>query len=148
MAYQILSLLEKLSVLLCRLIIKEIEDLLTYGLNSVISHFSILVKWVIWIEILMVIFQPSFSSLIFLVFGNDGRSSETISLKNNLSDLSIVDIKLPKSLASSFAVLPPGETTLLPLFLRGDRMGKHSFKFVFGYQAEVCSKTTEKITIV
>ena len=68
MAYQILSLLEKLSVLLCRLIKKEIEDLLTYGLNSVISHFSILVKWVIWIEILMVNFQPSFSSLIFSSF--------------------------------------------------------------------------------
>lgn len=64
---------------------------------------------------------------------------ESYSIENKLSDVSICSLKLPSLEGESLdGVLDPGMTTLIPLFLRGDRMGKHQFRFVFGYQAEVC----------
>ena len=33
-------------------------------------------------------------------------------------------------------ILSPGTTTLIPVWLRGDKIGKQSFRFLFGYQSE------------
>ncbi|KAJ3221198.1 Trafficking protein particle complex 8 [Clydaea vesicula] len=75
------------------------------------------------------------------VYLENGKNSEKFLLNNNLNDFSLLSIKLPtKDLksASEFedGVLMPEQSCLVPIFLRGDRMGKHTFRFLFGYQAE------------
>ncbi|KAJ3204257.1 Trafficking protein particle complex 8 [Entophlyctis luteolus] len=56
-------------------------------------------------------------------------SQESISISNKIIDGSIQDIPLPST------VLAPGTTTLVPFWIRGDKTGKHIFRFLFGYQS-------------
>ncbi|KAJ3401563.1 Trafficking protein particle complex 8, partial [Chytridiales sp. JEL 0842] len=37
---------------------------------------------------------------------------------------------------SNVGVLGAGSTLIIPLWIRGDRIGKHTFRFLFGYQSE------------
>ncbi|KAI9496625.1 ER-golgi trafficking TRAPP I complex 85 kDa subunit-domain-containing protein [Zychaea mexicana] len=68
--------------------------------------------------------------------GNDGKS-EKFALDNKLYDPSVVSVSLPKKEGGSdVGVVNSGQTTLVPLWIRGDRIGKHTFKFLFSYQSE------------
>ncbi len=40
-------------------------------------------------------------------------------------------------------VLLPGASIILPMWIRGDKIGKHQFKILFGYQTEVFLKFTK-----
>lgn len=55
-------------------------------------------------------------------------------------DSSVISIPLPpkkeEERSNEHGVVVPGETTLVPLWIRGDRIGKHTFKFLFSYQSE------------
>lgn len=61
-------------------------------------------------------------------------------LNNQLFDASVISIPLPgkkgQEHSNEHGVVGPGETTLVPLWLRGDRIGKHTFKFLFSYQSD------------
>nr|KAJ3420223.1 Trafficking protein particle complex 8 [Polyrhizophydium stewartii] len=74
---------------------------------------------------------------------------ETMVVANTLEDDSAVALQLPlpddattasltpnskESLARG--VLPPSQTTLVPVWLRADKPGRHSFKLLFMYQSE------------
>ena len=49
-----------------------------------------------------------------------------------------MSVPLPKKEGGGdIGVVNSGQTTLVPLWIRGDRIGKHSFKFLFSYQSEV-----------
>ncbi|KAJ3048861.1 Trafficking protein particle complex 8 [Rhizophlyctis rosea] len=65
-------------------------------------------------------------------------TTQSYETSNSLSDSSTTVIKLPTEDGSAFAdgVLAAGATTLIPLWVRGDRIGKHIFRFLFGYQSE------------
>jgi len=66
-------------------------------------------------------------------------------VNNNLVNPSVIDIPLPSSSGDLLhdskqggsGVLAPGTTTIVPLWIRGDKFGKHVFKFLFGYFSEV-----------
>jgi hypothetical protein len=64
----------------------------------------------------------------------------SLKLDNQLFDASVISIPLPakkdEELSNEHGVVVPGETTLVPIWLRGDRIGKHTFKFLFSYQSE------------
>lgn len=61
-------------------------------------------------------------------------------MSNQLFDASVISIPLPakkgEEHSNEYGVVIPGETTLVPLWLRGDRIGKHTFKFLFSYQSD------------
>lgn len=61
-------------------------------------------------------------------------------MNNQLFDASVISIPLPgkkgEEYSNEHGVVGPGETTLVPLWLRGDRIGKHTFKFLFSYQSD------------
>lgn len=61
-------------------------------------------------------------------------------MSNQLFDASVISIPLPakkgEECSNEHGVVIPGETTLVPLWLRGDRIGKHTFKFLFSYQSD------------
>ncbi|KAJ3070601.1 Trafficking protein particle complex 8 [Podochytrium sp. JEL0797] len=63
-------------------------------------------------------------------------SRESVTTPNRITDTSIVDISLPGSTSTTTGILAPGTTTLLPVYLRGDKIGKHTFRFLFCYQSE------------
>ncbi|KAJ3330649.1 Trafficking protein particle complex 8 [Blyttiomyces sp. JEL0837] len=44
--------------------------------------------------------------------------------------------KLPRNESSAVPVLGPGQTTIIPIWIRGDRIGKQQFRFLFAYQSE------------
>ncbi|KAI8149716.1 ER-golgi trafficking TRAPP I complex 85 kDa subunit-domain-containing protein [Fennellomyces sp. T-0311] len=68
--------------------------------------------------------------------GND-EVRESVTLDNKLYDPSVVSVPLPKKEGGGdVGVVNSGETTLVPLWIRGDRIGKHTFKFLFSYQSE------------
>ncbi|KAI9271539.1 ER-golgi trafficking TRAPP I complex 85 kDa subunit-domain-containing protein [Phascolomyces articulosus] len=68
--------------------------------------------------------------------GNDTKQ-EQFTLDNKLYDPSVVSVPLPKKEGGNdIGVVNSGQTTLVPLWIRGDRIGKHSFKFLFSYQSE------------
>ncbi|CAG8460304.1 5163_t:CDS:10 [Ambispora gerdemannii] len=79
----------------------------------------------------------------FPEFPNSESSSEKLKISNILFNSSINSIPLPivedngtdGSRDSNF-VLAPGKTTLIPIWIRGDRIGKHMFRFFFTYQSE------------
>lgn len=61
---------------------------------------------------------------------NAAAASETIVMSNKLQNHSVFNIDLPDG------HLSPGMTALIPLWVRGDRIGKYAFRFLFGYQSE------------
>ncbi|KAJ3044711.1 Trafficking protein particle complex 8 [Rhizophlyctis rosea] len=65
----------------------------------------------------------------YVVATGDGIQSYQTS--NTLSDTSTIVIKLAPD-----GILAAGATTLVPIWVRGDRIGKHVFRFLFGYQSE------------
>ncbi|KAI8381466.1 ER-golgi trafficking TRAPP I complex 85 kDa subunit-domain-containing protein [Radiomyces spectabilis] len=60
---------------------------------------------------------------------------ETCHIDNRIYDSSVISIPLPSE-NDRPGIVGPGHTTLVPLWIRGDRIGKHSFKFLFSYQSE------------
>jgi hypothetical protein len=67
-------------------------------------------------------------------------NSERLSILNVLAESSIVQLDLPVKAPGTDPnnrVLAPNETIRLPMWLRGDRIGKHHFRFLFHYQSEV-----------
>ncbi|KAJ3277304.1 Trafficking protein particle complex 8, partial [Rhizoclosmatium sp. JEL0117] len=70
-------------------------------------------------------------------------SREILNTANKITDTSIVDIALPGADSNeSSGILVSGSTTIIPVWIRGDKIGKHSFRFLFGYQSE---DTNDKI---
>jgi hypothetical protein len=62
--------------------------------------------------------------------------------RNELYNTSVLPIELPAN-DSGARILEPGTTTLIPLWIRGDRIGKHLHKFLFTYQSVVsCISST------
>jgi hypothetical protein len=65
---------------------------------------------------------------------------EECTLENSILDKSLYNIPLPhvdSGLSIECGVLNPEESVSIQIFLRGDKMGKHVFKFLFGYQGVV-----------
>ncbi|KAI9345284.1 ER-golgi trafficking TRAPP I complex 85 kDa subunit-domain-containing protein [Obelidium mucronatum] len=62
-------------------------------------------------------------------------SREVLTSNNKMTDTSIVDIQLPGGTGDD-GVLAAGITTIIPVWIRGDKIGKHTFRFLFGYQSE------------
>ncbi|KAJ3156284.1 Trafficking protein particle complex 8 [Geranomyces michiganensis] len=60
---------------------------------------------------------------------------ESYSSSNLLFNLGTSSIQLPENTAGD-RFLASGMTTLIPLWIRGDKVGKQSFRFLFGYQSE------------
>ena len=60
-------------------------------------------------------------------------------IENIIQNSSIVDIYLPRVADGNGEnfILQAGMTLLVPVWIRGDRIGKHNFRFLFGYQSEV-----------
>ncbi|CAO3630125.1 unnamed protein product [Cunninghamella blakesleeana] len=55
---------------------------------------------------------------------------------NQIYDPSILPISLPSDGDSQQSIVQPGKTTLVPFWIRGDRIGKFTIKFLFSYQSE------------
>ncbi|CAG8579158.1 12018_t:CDS:10 [Diversispora eburnea] len=73
-------------------------------------------------------------------YGNDSVEekepiTEKFSTKNKIYNSSIKDISLPLQ-EDAKQSLAPGKTTLIPIWIRGDRIGKHMFRFLFTYVSE------------
>ncbi|KNC98240.1 uncharacterized protein SPPG_06640 [Spizellomyces punctatus DAOM BR117] len=70
---------------------------------------------------------------------NGTNTCESLKIRNLLSNLGTIPIKLPASDRPDQdidGVLAPGTTTIIPLWIRGDKVGKQNFRFLFGYQSE------------
>ncbi|KAI9205332.1 ER-golgi trafficking TRAPP I complex 85 kDa subunit-domain-containing protein [Polychytrium aggregatum] len=80
----------------------------------------------------------SLSEDAYVIQPSDGKTDEDYVFNNSLTNPSIYAIHLPGSDESLVQVgsLGPGEKALIPVWVRGDRIGKHLFKFLFGYQSE------------
>lgn len=63
---------------------------------------------------------------------------EEMTVDNDLSDSNIFHVQLPESGGSEGAFLPASTTTLVPIWYRPAKAGRHSIKFLFIYQAKVC----------
>lgn len=59
---------------------------------------------------------------------------DKMQIDNHLFDPSVISIPLPEN--DGRGTVKPGETTLVPLWIRGDRIGKHTFKLLFSYQSD------------
>lgn len=62
------------------------------------------------------------------------NTTNTIETDNHLFDPSVISIPLPEN--GGRGAVKPGETTLVPLWIRCDRIGKHTFKLLFSYQSD------------
>ncbi|KAG9298934.1 hypothetical protein G9A89_015956 [Geosiphon pyriformis] len=66
--------------------------------------------------------------------------TEKLIIRNQLFNSSIMNIPLPPrentDANKPLFMLAPGKTTLIPIWIRGDRIGKHMFRFLFTYQSE------------
>ncbi|TPX70879.1 hypothetical protein SpCBS45565_g01477 [Spizellomyces sp. 'palustris'] len=75
----------------------------------------------------------------YVTTDNATNTCESLKIRNLLSNLGTIPIKLPASDRpdqGSDGVLAPGTTTIIPLWIRGDKVGKQNFRFLFGYQSE------------
>lgn len=74
----------------------------------------------------------------FFAFGDGSHSNhitkDSYRVCNNLGDPSIVELDLPDG------VLKPSDSVLIPVWLRGDKIGNHAFRFLFFYSSTVNSK--------
>ncbi|KAK9761951.1 hypothetical protein K7432_012754 [Basidiobolus ranarum] len=62
----------------------------------------------------------------------------TTETSNTLFDPSVISIPLASD-GSSATQLDPGETVEVPVWIRGDKIGSHSFLYIFSYQSEETS---------
>ena len=62
-------------------------------------------------------------------------------IKNDITDLSVYAMKLPSS------TLEPNTTIRIPIFIRGDRIGKHSFSFLFSYESDQKTSRSLKLNL-
>ncbi|KAI9276284.1 ER-golgi trafficking TRAPP I complex 85 kDa subunit-domain-containing protein [Sporodiniella umbellata] len=69
---------------------------------------------------------------IYSAEGSD--ATDIVRTDNCLFDSSVISIPLPEN--GGQGVVKPGETTLVPLWIRCDRIGKHTFKLLFSYQSD------------
>ncbi|KAI7902118.1 ER-golgi trafficking TRAPP I complex 85 kDa subunit-domain-containing protein [Cokeromyces recurvatus] len=70
------------------------------------------------------------------IYAVDNSTPNEIEINNQLFDSSVVTIPLPaKEHSHEHGIVLPGETTLVPFWIRGDRIGTHTFKFLFSYQS-------------
>lgn len=80
------------------------------------------------------------SSTHMFVVSDQSNAPAQVELQNKLFDASVLSIPLPaknnEERSNKNGVVVPGETTLVPLWIRGDRIGKHTFKFLFSYQSD------------
>lgn len=74
------------------------------------------------------------------MIAGEASGNETLAFDNKLYDPSVMSVPLPNE-ENDKGVVHSGKTTLVPLWIRGDRIGKHTFKFLFSYQSEVGKKT-------
>ncbi|RIB08725.1 ER-golgi trafficking TRAPP I complex 85 kDa subunit-domain-containing protein [Gigaspora rosea] len=63
-------------------------------------------------------------------------NTEIWTTKNSIFKSSIKTIPLPSQEVNNVGSLAPGKTTLIPIWIRGDRIGKHAFRFLFTYESE------------
>ncbi|KAL1917610.1 uncharacterized protein VTP21DRAFT_4003 [Calcarisporiella thermophila] len=63
------------------------------------------------------------------------KKEESMNLENQLFNPRVIDIFLPQD-ETGRKTLAPGATTLVPMWVRGDRIGKYVFRFLFSYQSE------------
>lgn len=61
--------------------------------------------------------------------------NQTALISNNLKTKTIVNLSLPKIDNSQIRALEPGTTTLIPVWIRADQVGKHVLRFLFVYQS-------------
>jgi hypothetical protein len=76
-----------------------------------------------------------FLLILLYILASNSNEQDTVSINNDLFDASVISIPLPSNNEGQGVVMP-GETTLVPLWIRGDRIGKHTFKFLFSYQSD------------
>ncbi|RGB32937.1 ER-golgi trafficking TRAPP I complex 85 kDa subunit-domain-containing protein [Rhizophagus diaphanus] len=74
------------------------------------------------------------------IYDNGSLKTEKLKIKNSIFNSNIKNIPLPQKEcinpdSTSFS-LAPGKTTLIPIWIRGDRIGKHMFRFLFTYESE------------
>ncbi|KAG0226837.1 Trafficking protein particle complex 8 [Actinomortierella wolfii] len=62
--------------------------------------------------------------------GTGTSGQETVNVDNSLQDLKTQTIPLENG------VLNPGESAMVPVWLRGDKIGRHQFLFLFTYESE------------
>ncbi|KAJ3268862.1 Trafficking protein particle complex 8 [Terramyces sp. JEL0728] len=67
--------------------------------------------------------------------GSATYDKDVIKVGNTIIDESMMPIKLPTSEGDSSGKLEALCTTLIPIWIRADQIGKHSFRFLFVYQA-------------
>ncbi|CAG8567229.1 13278_t:CDS:10, partial [Racocetra fulgida] len=67
---------------------------------------------------------------------NSKLNAEIWTTNNSIFKSSIKAIPLPPQEVNNICSLAPGKTTLIPIWIRGDRIGKHSFRFLFTYESE------------
>lgn len=72
--------------------------------------------------------------LIYILGTGEDKSCQ---FDNQIYDPSILPIPLPSDGDSQQSIVQPGKTTLVPFWIRGDRIGKFTMKFLFSYQSEV-----------
>ncbi|KAI8328146.1 ER-golgi trafficking TRAPP I complex 85 kDa subunit-domain-containing protein [Chlamydoabsidia padenii] len=60
---------------------------------------------------------------------------ENEAIENQIYDPSVISIPL-SSEDDRRSILQPGKTTLVPLWIRGDSIGKYTLRFLFSYQSE------------
>jgi len=74
------------------------------------------------------------SSTHMFVVSDQSNAPAQVELQNKLFDASVLSIPLPaknnEERSNKNGVVVPGETTLVPLWIRGDRIGKQILVFV------------------
>jgi hypothetical protein len=82
------------------------------------------------------------------IYARKEMATDKTQLSNQLFDASVISIPLPAADQNSGRqVVMPGETTLVPLWIRGDRIGKHTFRLLFSYQSEQDNATIAHRTL-
>ncbi|KAJ3109249.1 Trafficking protein particle complex 8 [Phlyctochytrium planicorne] len=68
---------------------------------------------------------------------SDASSKELGEINNELFNSSVIPIQLPETTSENTdSLLKAGMTTIIPVWVRGDRIGKHIFRFLFIYKSE------------
>ncbi|KAI8096946.1 ER-golgi trafficking TRAPP I complex 85 kDa subunit-domain-containing protein [Halteromyces radiatus] len=69
------------------------------------------------------------------IYDCDSKDENCSPIDNQIYDPSVISIPLPSE-GDQQNVVQPGKTTLVPLWIRGDRIGKYTLKLLFSYQSE------------
>ncbi|TPX31316.1 hypothetical protein SmJEL517_g05349 [Synchytrium microbalum] len=71
------------------------------------------------------------------VYAPSINESKMINVSNALTDPSVVSVNLPiTDSVTGEMILGPNSTTLIPVWLRGESVGRHHMKFLFSYRSE------------